>query len=782
MPLSRGQFCVVDASSLESGSLSRGGGQRARLVPYGSSHHLFTDTEPEWLVSTAAAMKLPDRDTVVPVPNSGEPTYVTNLSLTTRLRLRANLLARDLGWNFALPPPGKGRRIPLLAGEEDLLDERTGLPYIDNFVRSTRHTIGSFFPQQLYFQFSRLNNCYFLFLVSLNFMPGSKPTDKWHLLGPLLLYVGLSMAKEALGDYRRHRLDKRENESVTFVLARAANDEETEDWIAIKWRYVRVGDVVRLRRDDAVPADMLVLCAKGPNGVAYIDTMALDGETNLKIKHPPEPLAKRCTTVADIRAAAALITSEDPNPDLYNYDGMLTVDGKTLPLTQNNVVYRGSTLRNTNEAIGLVFNSGEECKIRVSAHLDVRAKKPALHAVVDGVIIIQLFVVYVLAIILITSHMAWRRGVEANLWYLAHASMPMHLICIGHLTMSATLIPLSLYISMELLKVMQLYMMHDVEMYDPVSNTPMVSNTIDALADLGQVTHVFSDKTGTMTENVMRFRKMTVGGVACLHDMNEPKVEDKADDGGLEMKTEALLTYIRRHPDTAFSRKARHLLLCIALCHTCLPERMDDGRIAFLAASPDELALVEAARDLGLLLIDRSAQAMTLRMGDDSVETYQVLDVIEFSSGRKRMSVVVLMPDGKIEVVCKGADTVIMERLALREVAERKAKQMGQRNSERKTMELERERRKTLELTPSPDWSRRATLEPSRERRRTFELGRMSSRDDRRRRPTTVDETLASDEEAVLGRCLHHVDDFSAEGLRTLVYASRVMGQERYEA
>ncbi|PHH76107.1 hypothetical protein CDD83_4319 [Cordyceps sp. RAO-2017] len=427
-----------------------------------------------------------------------------------------------------------------------------------------------------------------------------------------------------------------------------------------------------------------------------------------------------------------------------------------MPLTLANVLYRGSVLRNTAEAVGLVVNAGEECKIRLNASKNVRAKKPAMQAAINRMVLFQIAIVAGLAAGLTVGYHLWRRRVEARSPYLDGARVPIRQVFFGYLVMFNTLIPLSLYISMEIIKIGQLLLMHDVHMYDPASDTPMVANTTTILENLGQVTHLFSDKTGTMTENVMRFRKLSVAGAACLHHRRhlndddddghdddrhdrsknnkgkstttttttttttvvEEGVEEKESFHGLggvhhfssssssssasrrgEMNTRELLDYIRHKPNTTFSRKAMHFLLCIALCHTCLPETGPDGRIAYQAASPDELALVEAARDMGLVVVDRPAQAIRLRRqtrdGQPApTETYQVLDVIEFSSRRKRMSVVVRMPDGRLCLICKGADNVITSRLRLSHLAQEKARAIGRRASVRKTFEQEQAMRR----------------------------------------------------------------------------------------
>ncbi|KAL3959177.1 hypothetical protein ACCO45_007339 [Purpureocillium lilacinum] len=795
-----------------------------------------------------------------------------------------------------LPPTADGRHIPLYpsrdVGPGGLIDERSG-----KVLYQQLYPVKQIHCLRLYPQAARLpvQQDWQLLLSHHGYSaddPGAEHSRTLDHRCALGIFVAFSMGKEGYDDYRRYQLDKVENRSKVSVLeagVRSRDDSKragksqkgpddieetalrdlegggrpsmgTANWVTVQWQNVRVGDVLRLRRDQAAPADMVLLHATGPNGVAYIETMALDGETNLKSKQTCPLLVERCATLEGITSAQATIVSEDPNLDLYNYEGRVVVDGETLPLSLNNVIFRGSTLRNTSEAIGLVVNSGEECKIRMNANKNVRAKKPAMQTIINKMVLFQILVVLALAGGLTGGYYIWEPSVHASSFipsspvYNGHVSFKE--ILVGFILMFNTLIPVSLYISMEIIKIGQFLLMRDVDMYDPITDTPMVANTTTILENLGQVSYVFSDKTGTMTQNLMRFRKLSVAGVACLHDMDVQRDEaarhgkgkgkdmpassapmkalreddDEDDDdmsikakpypvrqGSLssmplwkssvrpdeapEMKTEELLDYIQRRPNTTFSRKAKQFLLCIALCHTCLPEIKDDGELAFQAASPDELALVEAARDLGFLLIDRPAQSIKLQMRDVDgslhVETYQVLDVVEFSSKRKRMSIVIRMPDGRICVFCKGADNVIMSRLKLSHLAEQKAKDISRRASLRKTFEQDKALRRMSEQGGSAKGTPRTSFAMRRadssdtdgvaswlNRRRTEELPSPRASTDLRTRSfdhgSWVDESLAGNEAAVFERCFQHVDDFASEGLRTLLYAYRYVDEDSY--
>ena len=333
-------------------------------------------------------------------------------------------ILRDILRQRPIPPSTDGRHIDLDASRKiPLVDERTGNPYIGNTIRSSRYTLWNFLPRQLFFQFSKMANAYFLLVSILQMIPGLSTTGSYTTIAPLLVFVTISMAKEGYDDLRRYKLDKIENNKQALVLhayepvspqvpmVTGSSDSSNlpavlgprdvspesdhvgsqgdvsisipidgpKHWASLKWKDVKVGDIIKLQRNDAVPADMVLLHADGANGIAYIETMALDGETNLKSKQAPAPLAHHCGSLDDLAACRAEVVVEDPNLDLYNFDGRVRVDDETLPLTTNEVVLRGSTLRNTSNAIGIVINTGEECKIRMNAN-----KKPSHQSAGDA--------------------------------------------------------------------------------------------------------------------------------------------------------------------------------------------------------------------------------------------------------------------------------------------------------------------------------------------------------------------------------------------------------------
>ncbi|KAI8618854.1 hypothetical protein BC830DRAFT_1165860 [Chytriomyces sp. MP71] len=562
-------------------------------------------------------------------------------------------------------------------------------PFVDNTVRTARFTVFSFLPMQIWIQFSKVANLYFLLISGLQLIPNVSPTGRFTTIFPLSFFVIVSMIKEGYDDYFRHKQDAAENNApvLRLVVARQGGNVTGASWEQIACKNVRVGDIIQIQDREFVPVDMVVLSSSNPDGVCFVETSNLDGETNLKqrqsLKATSDAIGPETLSLASYNA---LIHTESPSGDLYNFDGYLQErNGVKVPLTANQLLQRGATLRNTKRVFGIAVYTGEESKIRMNSYSPPATKIPHLQLIINKIIIAILVFLLVLAACGTLGYISWDTNVRkfkvvdlpgpfASLpghWYLKFEP-DYSLLFFTFMVLFNAFIPISLYVTMEVVKAGQVFfMMSDLEMYDAERDIPAQANTSALNEELGQVQYVFSDKTGTLTENVMEFRLFSAAGTSVRHP-NCPERQDDSVDGArvVQAMSQDLLT----GSFTTQQQLTHEFLLAMALCHSVTPDltqpKIAQGitssgpTLAYQSSSADEVAIVEAARDLLYFYKARNPNSLVLNLLNQSRdEEYTILTTIEFTSDRKRMSTVYRYPDGRIILLMKGADNFVLERL-----------------------------------------------------------------------------------------------------------------------
>ncbi|CAM8884390.1 unnamed protein product [Rhodiola kirilowii] len=554
-----------------------------------------------------------------------------------------------------------------------------------NSVSTTKYNVLTFLPKGLYEQFRRVANLYFLFISILSTTPIS-PVSPITNVVPLSLVLLLSLIKEAYEDWKRFQNDLSINNSLIEVL-------QGHRWVPIPWKKLQVGDIVRIKKDGYFPADILFLASTNPDGVCYIETANLDGETNLKIR---KALEKTWDFLSHDNAAEfkGVVECEQPNNSLYTFTGNLIIQKQTLPLTPNQLLLRGCSLRNTNHIVGVVIFTGHETKVMMNA-MNVPSKRSTLERKLDKLILAIFCALFVMCFI---GAMGSAIFINRKYYYLGlteHVHTQFNpsnrfgvffMIFFTLITLYSTIIPISLYVSIEMIKFIQSnqFINNDIHMYHSETNTPASARTSNLNEELGQVEYIFSDKTGTLTRNLMEFFKCSIGGevygngiteiergVAQRNGMKIDEMGKSADaihEQGFNFDDSRLLQGSWRNqanPDLC-----KEFFRCLAICHTVLPEGDESpGKIIYQAASPDEAALVAAAKNFGFFFYRRTPTKIFVReshvekMGSVQDVQYEILNVLEFNSTRKRQSVVCRYHDGRLVLYCKGADTVIYERL-----------------------------------------------------------------------------------------------------------------------
>lgn len=486
------------------------------------------------------------------------------------------------------------------------------------------------------------------------------------------------------------------------------------------WKQVNVGDIVKIYNDDEIPADVIILSTSDEDGACYIETRNLDGETNLKVRQALNA-SQGIRHARDLEQTIFKIDSEAPHPDLYSYSGVMKWEQHADPLNLDspiieraeaisisNMLLRGCKIRNTKWVIGIVVYSGEDTKIMKNSGV-TPTKRSRLTRELNIYVVLNFFSVFILSFVTGVVNGCSFRTDQSSKKLFEFGSIGGSPAVNGIITFWAAvillqnLIPISLYITIEIVKSCQAFFIYsDCHMYYAPIDYPCTPKSWSISDDLGQIEYIFSDKTGTLTQNVMEFKKCTINGVSYGRAFTEAligimKRENRYTDEIAQNERQAIaddkelmLSKLRgiydspyvRDDDVTFvsseivdqmqgsygpeqAEAINHFLLVLALCHSVLPEKSDDGteQIIYKAQSPDEAALVNFARDMGYAFMDRTRNDVIVDE-QGAKQQFTVLNELEFNSARKRMSVIIRMKDtGRIFLFCKGADNIIFSRL-----------------------------------------------------------------------------------------------------------------------
>ncbi|KAL0115363.1 hypothetical protein PUN28_010712 [Cardiocondyla obscurior] len=537
--------------------------------------------------------------------------------------------------------------------------------YKNNHITTAKYSFLSFVPLFLFEQFRRYSNCFFLFIALMQQIPDVSPTGRWTTLVPLIFILSVSALKEIVEDVKRHRADDEINMREVEVLRDGR-------WQWVQWRAVAVGDVVKVHNNTFFPADLILLSSSEPQGMSFIETANLDGETNLKIRQAHSDTAS-LLDAAELMNFRANIQCEPPNRHLYEFHGVLRETNKqSVALGPDQLLLRGAVLRNTRWVFGVVIYTGHDTKLMQNNTATAPLKRSTLDRLINTQTLMLFFILLLLCILSAIFNVVWTNANKEGLWYLGLQEEMTKNFAFNLLTfiiLFNNLIPISLQVTLEVVRFVQATFINmDIEMYHAETDTPAMARTSNLNEELGIVKYIFTDKTGTLTKNVMEFKRCSVGGR--IYDLPNPldDQQESTSDSSCELirdikEGKAVLDF----SNSVDKKKAEHavilheFMVMLSVCHTVIPEKIDDC-LLYHAASPDERALVDGARKFNYVFDTRTPSYVEIVALGETLR-YEILNVIEFTSARKRMSVIVKTPDGKIKIFCKGADSVIYERL-----------------------------------------------------------------------------------------------------------------------
>ncbi|KAM7143495.1 phospholipid-transporting ATPase IK [Molossus nigricans] len=534
--------------------------------------------------------------------------------------------------------------------------------YKGNIINTAKYNFFSFLPLNLYEQFHRMSNAYFLLVIILQAVFTEISTMPWFtLFVPLVCLFIIRATRDLVDDIGRHISDRIVNNRPCQMLV-------GKSFLCKKWKELCVGDLVCLHEDNIVPADVLLLSSTEPSSLCYVETADIDGETNLKYRQALIVTHHELTDIGDMASFQGKVVCEEPNSRMHHFTGRLELEGKEYALDSGNILLRGCKIRNTDTCYGMVIYAGFDTKIMRNCG-QVQLKRTKIDYLMNRLVIL-IFVFLVLISMALTLGF-WNKVAEfktkhyyvpdKHRYSITSESLLMFL---SFLILLSVMMPMAMFIIAEFIYLgNSIFIDWDVEMYYEPQDIPAKARSTSLNVQLGQVEYIFSDKTGTLTQNIMTFKKCCINGIVYSPDEEEasskenPYLWNRFADGKLLFQNSSLLNIVRSNEDSMVQEFWRLL----AICHTVMVGEKDN-QLLYQAASPDEEALVTAARNFGYVFLARTQNSITvMELGEERV--YEVLAMMDFNSIRKRMSVLVRNPEGSIYLYTKGADSVLFERL-----------------------------------------------------------------------------------------------------------------------
>ncbi|XP_026991774.1 phospholipid-transporting ATPase 11C isoform X8 [Tachysurus fulvidraco] len=580
----------------------------------------------------------------------------------------------------------------LFGGDENRVDSRTIYvghrtcpaieaftppKFCDNRIVSSKYTIWNFLPKNLFEQFRRIANFYFLIIFLVQVIVDT-PTSPVTSGLPLFFVITVTAIKQGYEDWLRHKADYEVNKYRVRVLenGRIALTESEK---------IKVGDIVEVVEDETFPCDLILLHSSRDDDTCFVTTASLDGESNHKTHYTVPDTEK------DLQSLIATIECEQPQPDLYKFVGRMHIykpdqESPVRSLGPENLLLKGATLKNTKKIYGVAVYTGMETKMALN-YQGKSQKRSAVEKSINAFLLVYLSILISKAVVCTTLKHIWQnREGSDRAWYNQETQkerntnlyLKMFTDFLSFMVLFNFIIPVSMYVTVEMQKFLgSFFITWDKDFFDPEIQEGALVNTSDLNEELGQVEYIFTDKTGTLTQNNMEFIECCIDGFQYKNTESWSEVDGFCVTDGS----------VNKLYQKAGNETEELFLRALCLCHTVQvkeagPDEIDSDQIdgfdgehsqqaeqtGYIASSPDEVALVKGAMKYGFTFMGLDSKKMKIRNRQNDIEVYELLHVLNFDPVRRRMSVIVRTKMGETLLFCKGADSSIFPRVRPDEV------------------------------------------------------------------------------------------------------------------
>lgn len=557
----------------------------------------------------------------------------------------------------------------------------------DNSIRTSRYTMITFLPLNLFEQFRRLANFYFLLTVLLQLIPDVSPFPLWSTASPLAFIIFVSAAKAAYEDYRRHRDDNRLNNKIHTRVANGKHEQ-------VRSKDIAVGDIIYIAKGQGFPADVILLASSNEDRTCYVNTAELDGETAPKSRRAMD-IEGITGTAESVSTLVATMSCLPPEPNFGGFEGRLEVASmpNPVPVGSDQLALRGSKLSSTEFVYAIVFATGSDTKLMLN-RFDAAYKFSSFEQKLNNMVLVSLSLQMVINLIfatgntLSTTFVDLERSSGTNFVYEFLTSF----------ILFTYLIPISLYVTMEFVRVGQgILMERDLKMsvVEEVETSSLVADmeaavaageideamqqelslidsssvyirkrcivkTTDIIDELGQVDYIMTDKTGTLTKNKMELKICFIDGLEAVNFRTHTEASIPLD---------SLVKSVFKGEDAEFSasllsnelERATHYFWTLLVCNEVLVS-FEGGQFTYQSLSPDEIAFAEAMNANGVTLVEAS-DSKKIITANNTQFVFNIHGLLKFSADRKRMTMVVEHNE-RYYVLCKGADSQLSQYLA----------------------------------------------------------------------------------------------------------------------